>query len=122
MLLQKYLKVMDLKSKFNKYNIMQLISIAETNSDYTDHAKNIAIDIINSKEKKEDINIKNVAVEYWKLYIEENIKSIILNKTLPKSHFLNDNEMREVLKSEFNKWKEKQELFGIDVTKYWATF
>ena len=113
---------MDLKSKFNKYNIMQLISIAETNSDYTDHAKNIAIDIINSKEKKEDINIKNVAVEYWKLYIEENIKSIILNKILPKSHFLNDNEMREVLKFEFNKWKEKQELFGIDVTKYWATF
>lgn len=113
---------MDLKNKFNGYNIMQLISIAETNSDYTDHAKNIAIDIINSKEENEDINIKKMAAKYWKLYIEENIKSIILNKTLPKSHYLNDNEMREVLKSEFKKWKEKQELFGIDVTKYWATF
>ena len=42
------------------------------------------------------------------------------NKTLPKSLFLNDEEMKTVLKIKFEEWKERQELLGIDITKYWA--
>tara|TARA_B100001287_G_scaffold260226_1_gene248110 strand:- start:8209 stop:8550 length:342 start_codon:yes stop_codon:yes gene_type:complete len=113
---------MNLKEKFTKYSSMQLIIIAETNSDYTDHAKNIAIDIINDREKKDEINIIKEATKYWKDYLNANFKTLIIEKKIPKSYFLNDHKMKEILKLAFEDWKEKQDLFGIDVTKYWAIF
>ena len=113
---------MNLKEKFIKHSSMQLITIAETNSDYTDDAKSIAIDIIRDREKKKEIDIIKEATKYWTDYLNTNFKSLIIEKKIPKSYFLNDDKMKEILKSAFDDWKEKQDLFGIDVTKYWATF
>ena len=36
------------------------------------------------------------------------------------SHFLDNLEMKTIVKDCFEKWKEEQELFGIDTTKYWV--
>ena len=113
---------MNLREKFIKHSSKQLIIIAETNSDYTDHAKTIAIDIIREREKKKEIDIFKEANKYWEEYLNTNIKSLIIEKKIPKSYFLTDDKMKEILKSAFDDWKEKQDLFGIDVTKYWATF
>jgi hypothetical protein len=110
----------NLKEKFNSYSSLELITIAEPNSDYTHLAKNIAIDIIQLREKNNEIDVIIEAKTYWVSYIESNIKYIILNKRIPKSHFLNDLQMKDLLKNAFTKWKEKQELLGLDMTKYWA--
>ncbi len=122
MQLLNFLAVMNLKEKFTKYNSTELITIAETNSDYTDDAKNIAIDIITEREKNGEINIEKAAKEYWHIILRKNLKSLIKNKKIPKSHFLNDHQMKEMIKLAFEDWKDQQDLFGIDITKYWATF
>ena len=111
---------MNLKEKFNRYSSQELITIIEPNSDYTHNAKTIAIDIIKLRDKNNEIDVINEASKYWQDFIKSELKSIILNKTIPKSHFLNDQQMKELLKNAFDEWKEKQALFGIDITKYWA--
>ena len=108
---------MNLKSKFINYSDYKLISIAEPHSDYTDEAKNIAIEIVMKRHNKD---FKKYASEYWMKFVQENIKTILKSKTIPKSHFLENQEMKEIVKDCFEKWKEEQELFEIDTTKYWV--
>lgn len=110
---------MNLKNKFSTYKTDQLIEIAELHSDYTVEAKKIAIQIL-SENKKEDLG-KDVE-KYWMNYLKENIKSILINKKIPKSQFLNEEEVKTLIKESFLKWKEDQELYEIDTTKYWAVF
>jgi len=114
--LQNYLK-MNLRPKFENYNLKELIIIAESHTDYTIKAKEIALEII--KEKKM-IDCINEAKKYWTKHININIKSILRSKTLPKSHFLNEKEIKLIIIKCFKNWQEKQKLFGIDITKYWA--
>ena len=63
---------------------------------------------------------KKYANEYWEEYILKNIKTILKSRIIPKSHFLDNLEMKIIVKNCFEKWKEEQELFGIDTTKYWV--
>ena len=111
---------MNLKDKLNQLPIQELIIIAEPHTDYTDDAKTIALDLLNERKWESIPNLKDEIKSYWENYISDNIKQILLNKTLPKSLFLNDEEMKTLLKIKFEEWKERQELLGIDITKYWA--
>jgi len=108
---------MNLKTKFTGFSDYELISIAEPHTDYTDEAKNFAIDIIMERHHKD---YKKYANEYWEEYILKNIKTILKSRIIPKSHFLDNLEMKTIVKDCFEKWKEEQELFGIDTTKYWV--
>ena len=63
------------------------------------------------------------AVSVWRIKeekIKKDIKSVLNSKQVPKSHFINESEMRLIIKDCFENWKEEQELFGIDTTKYWV--
>ena len=120
MQLCRFLIIMNLKDKLNQLPIQELIIIAEPHTDYTDEAKTIALDLLNERKWESIPNLKDEIKSYWENYISDNIKQILLNKTLPKSLFLNDEEMKTVLKIKFEEWKERQELLGIDITKYWA--
>ena len=120
MQLCRFLIIMNLKDKLNQLPIQELIIIAEPHTDYTDEAKTIALDLLNERKWESIPNLKKEIKSYWENYISDNIKQILLNKTLPKSLFLNDEEMKTVLKIKFEEWKERQELLGIDITKYWA--
>ena len=120
MQLCRFLIIMNLKDKLNQLPIQELIIIAEPHTDYTDEAKTIALDLLNERKWESIPNLKDEIKSYWEDYISDNIKQILLNKTLPKSLFLNDEEMKTVLKIKFEEWKERQELLGIDITKYWA--
>lgn len=120
MQLCRFLIIMNLKDKLNQLPIQELIIIAEPHTDYTDEAKTIALDLLNERKWESIPNLKDEIKSYWENYISDNIKQILLNKTLPKSLFLNDEEMKTLLKIKFEEWKERQELLGIDITKYWA--
>ena len=108
---------MSLREKLLKYQAKDLIEVAETHSDYTHEAKTIAIDII---KENNTIDFKNEAQLFWEEKIKKEIKSVLNSKEIPKSHFINESEMRLIIKACFEKWKEEQELFGIDTTKYWV--
>ena len=120
MQLCRFLIIMNLKDKLNQLPIQELIIIAEPHTDYTDEAKTIALDLLNERKWESIPNLKDEIKSYWENYISDNIKQILLNKTLPKSLFLNDEEMKTLIKIKFEEWKERQELLGIDITKYWA--
>jgi hypothetical protein len=110
---------MNLRNKFLTLSKVELIEIAETHSDYTIEAKNIANQIL--KEHHNNDFLEELK-QYWTNHIKENIKTILMNKKLPKSQFLDENAIKDLVKEGFNIWKEEQELYGIDTTKYWAVF
>ena len=110
---------MNLRNKFLNLSKVELIEIAEIHSDYTIEAKKIANQIL--KEHHKDDFLGELK-QYWTNHIKENIKTILMNKKLPKSQFLDENAIKDLVKEGFNIWKEEQELYGIDTTKYWAVF
>tara|TARA_B100001248_G_scaffold103757_1_gene77339 strand:- start:4073 stop:4405 length:333 start_codon:yes stop_codon:yes gene_type:complete len=110
---------MNLRNKFLNLSKVELIEIAEIHSDYTIEAKNIANQIL--KEHHNNDFLEELK-QYWTNHIKENIKTILMNKKLPKSQFLDENAIKDLVKEGFNVWKEEQELYGIDTTKYWAVF
>ena len=115
-----YFQEMTLKEKLNKLSIIKLVIIAEPHSDYTDEAKTHALDLLKEKNWENDPDIFDEIKEYWSGFISEQIKSILLEKKMPKSLFLSELEIKEIVKMKFEEWKERQELLGIDITKYWA--
>tara|TARA_Y100000991_G_C21970619_1_gene349248 strand:- start:2514 stop:2843 length:330 start_codon:yes stop_codon:yes gene_type:complete len=108
---------MSLREKLLKYQAKDLIEVAEPYSDYTHEAKTIAIDII---KQNNTLNFKIEAKIFWEKKIKKDIKSVLNLKEIPKSHFINESEMKLIIKTCFENWKEEQELFGIDTTKYWV--
>ena len=115
-----YFQEMTLKEKLNKLSIIELVIIAEPHSDYTDEAKTHALDLLKEKNWENDPDIFDEIKEYWSGFISEQIKSILLEKKMPKSLFLSELEIKEIVKMKFEEWKERQELLGIDITKYWG--
>ena len=115
-----YFQEMTLKEKLNQLTIIELVIIAEPHSDYTDEAKTHALDLLKEKNWENDPDIFDEIKEYWSGFISEQIKSILLEKKMPKSLFLSELEIKEIVKMKFEEWKERQELLGIDITKYWA--
>ena len=120
MLQNNYFQEMTLKEKLNKLSIIELVIIAEPHSDYTDEAKTHALDLLKEKNWENDPDIFDEIKEYWSGFISEQIKSILLEKKMPKSLFLSELEIKEIVKMKFEEWKERQELLCIDITKYWA--
>ena len=84
--------------EFLKYQAKDLIEVAEPHSDYTHEAKTIAIDII---KENNTFNFKKEAQLFWEDKIKKDIKSILNSKEIPKSHFINESEMRLIIKACF---------------------
>ena len=106
--------------KFSHLKLHELIEICESKSDhYTEQAKEAALTIIELKDPEIE-EIKEAAITYWNNKINLDIKSLILNGHIPKSDYLNSEEIISIMKNAYEKWKSKQELLGIDTTKYWA--
>jgi len=111
---------MNLINKFKSYPLIELIKIAEVHTDYTDEAKSAALEIIHQIDQNTNPDLVKVASIYWETYLIKNIKSMLINNKIPKSHFLNEDLIKKMMRDAYNKWKEQQELLGIDITKYWA--
>ncbi|GEM_PF-3039744 len=106
--------------KYSHLKLHELIEICDSDKDhYTNEAKEAAQTIIELKDP-DYIEIKEAAKAYWKEKIDANIKSIIMKSQIPKSNYLSSEEITEIMKFAFDKWRSKQELLGIDTTKYWA--
>ena len=106
--------------KYSHLKLYELIEICESDTDsYTKKAKEAAQTIIELMDP-EITELKAAAIKYWDNKINSNIKTLIMKGEIPKSSYLNTDEITELMKSAFIKWRSKQELMGIDTTKYWA--
>lgn len=102
------------EEKYISYSVKKLISIIESDEDdYTLQAKEMASKVLDSRsELPETINY--YAKSYWKKTIRYNFKKLLGAKGLPISQFLSEQELRELFRIEFQKWKNKKELLSVE--------
>ena len=111
---------MDLEEKYRNLEIINLISIIESGEDYTEKAKNIAcLELKKRIETPEEIT--KIASEL----VHEKCKKVWENFSIfnpvphpPKSNFLNNEEVLNILKEEYEIWGGKREDMAIDPWKY----
>ncbi len=111
---------MNLRNKFLTLSKVELIEIAEIHSDYTIEAKNIANQIL--KEHHKDDFLEELK-QYWINHIKENIKTILMNKKLPKSQFLDENAIKDLVKEDLmfgRKSKNFTELIPRNIGLYFS--
>jgi len=109
---------MSLINTFSNHTLLQLVIILESGEDYTQKAKEAALEIIKQRSIDEN-DLKNESIIYWEQQINENIKGLLLSKQKPESAILSQEEMSIIFKKAFDNWKENQKTFEIDTTKYW---
>ena len=106
--------------KYSHLKLHELIEICDSDTDhYTAQAIEAAQTIIELKDPDYS-EIKEAAHTHWNQKINTNIKSLIMKGQIPKSNYLSAEEITELMRAAFDKWRSKQELLGIDTTKYWA--
>ena len=109
---------MSLLDTFKNHTLQQLVVIVESGEDYTQKAKDAALEIIELKEI-EALDLKKEATFFWEQKIDNNIKGLLLSKQKPVSSILTEEEMGLIFKKGFDNWKENQKTFEVDTTKYW---
>ena len=109
---------MSLIKRYSNHSLKELVIILESGNDYTDEAKEAVRTIIEFKEPSE-LELKEIALEYWENNINDNIKSLLLQNEKPISEILSKEEIKKIMITAFEKYQEKLQLFQIDITKYW---
>mgnify|MGYP005993372687 CR=1 FL=1 len=109
---------MSLIKRYSNHSLKELVIIIESGNDYTDEAKDAVRTIIEFKEPSE-VELKEIALEYWNNKINNNIRSLLLQNQKPNSEILSKEEIKKIMITAFEKYQEKLQLFQIDTTKYW---
>lgn len=109
---------MSLIDRYTNHSLKELIIILESGDDYTKEARDAIRSILKVKNPSDD-EVNEIAFEYWEQKIDDNIKSILLQNQKPKSEILSEIDMKSILIAAFDKYRETQQLFEIDTTKYW---
>lgn len=111
---------MTIKEIYQNKELPELIKIIEKPSDYTQECVMVVIEEI----KTRDINseeAKQLAEENIRNNFAKNLNSFdpFHDKIIPpKSHFLNEEEVLLLLKTEFDTWLSKRESYDFDVWLY----
>ena len=109
---------MSLIKRYSNHTLKELIIILESGDDYTEEAKDAIRTIIEFKDPSE-LELKEIAFEYWENKINDNIKSILLKNQKPISKILSKEEIKTIMVTAFERYQEKLQLFEIDTKKYW---
>ena len=111
---------MTLKERYNEEDNVTLISILENSDNYTSECISVVQEILNNRDFDPHFQ-KNVAESLMRDKIKKMLDTFdpINEKIkLPESNFLNDEEIIEILKEEFEKFIETKEALKFDVWKY----
>lgn len=104
---------------FSGYSNAKLIEIIELPDAYTEEAVKIAQGCLNDR-KLHPSSCHNLAKDFWKAYIIKHFKTILHKKLQLQSNYLKQDEMKEIYQEALEYYNERQELFEIDLTKYWG--
>ena len=110
---------MELEDQYKAFSNDQLLRIIELPEAYTSKAQKTAKLILESR-----IILKSSLIEMskdlWLNYCKENFKQIIGDSIKLNSHFLDKSELKQIMDRAYEYHKERQELFEIDLKKYWG--
>jgi len=110
---------MRLEERFKSMSLVELIDVIERPEAYTDEAREIAKEVFKSKNVVPATTTK-LASEFWESYCKSHIKEILYEKKKLISHFIEDKALNEFIRLAYEYHKERQELFEIDLKKYWG--
>lgn len=108
-----------LKELFSDYSNAKLIEIIELPDAYTEEAIETAQACLKSRNLLPS-SCQNLSREFWKPYIIKHFKLILNKKLQLKSNYLDQDEMKALYQEALTYYNERQELFEIDLTKYWG--
>ncbi len=108
-----------LRPLFEKHSNAHLIEIIELEDAYTDEAKHMAQQLLNERHVLPSSQ-KSMAVDFWREKIKDEFRTLIKQKPAFSSNFLEEEEFKALYQEAYEYHKERQELFEIDLTKYWA--
>ena len=108
-----------LYERYLNYSQAELIAIIETPDAYTTEAREAAEKVL------EDMHVlpnstHQIAEEHWRQYIRKHFKHIVSHKIKLMSKYLNSDEIKKLIEEAHEYHMERQELFEIDLTKYWG--
>ena len=64
---------------------------------------------------------KGAAVAYWKDYLEQEMRDILVNERSIESHVLNEDELKEIFSLVFEEYQARKKDLGIDdIRKFWT--
>ncbi len=108
-----------LRTIFEKHSNAHLIEIIELEDAYTEEAKQVALELLNERHVLPSSQ-KTMAMDFWREKIKDEFRTLIKKKPEFSSAYLNDEEFKVLFEEAYDYHMERQELFEIDITKYWA--
>ena len=66
-------------------------------------------------------DIENAAFEYWTIYFQNNMQTILADRIVLISHLLPDEDFRQCFENAFQEFRQRKKHLGIDdIRKFWA--
>lgn len=108
----------NLQTLFSTKSNETLIAIIESGEDYTQMAKDVAMQLIENR-KLLPQSVKTIATQIWQDKISKSLRFYLKQAEPTESNFLSPDELKGLFKAAFETYTERQELLSIDTTKYW---
>ena len=108
----------DLTKRYQSLSNEELVTIVDSKG-HTPEARETAFQVL-QKQNVLPVSLHKIAEENWTNYCRENFRTIIKNGEKLESRFLSNEEIRTIIQDTYDYFKERQELFEIDLTKYWG--
>ena len=114
-----YARIMNLLPFYKTYSNEKLIRIIDMPDGYTEEAKRVALTVLESRKLIESAK-HELARMAWEDYCQTHFKQIVNDSVRLKSQFLKEDEINQIMNDAYNFHKDRQELFEIDLSKYWG--
>ncbi len=108
----------DLKDRLHLKQNGELIAILESKDAYTPEAVQFAAEIIQER-FIEDEELDRLVIQFWEKELNESLKSYLKSGEIPKSNFLNEQQLKELFAKKYQEYVERKEVLAVDSTLYW---
>lgn len=108
-----------LKERFSSLTNKELVEVIELPQAYTEEAILIAKNVLLERRVLES-SIKELSHQFWRAYINKHFKTILSKKMRFTSPYTSEDDMKALFDEALENFKERKELFEIDITKYWG--
>lgn len=110
--------MVELREQYLLKSNAELVRIIDL-EDYTPEAKMVARNVL-EENKVLPSALHKIAMEEWLEYCKHHFRTIVSDTIKLKSEFLNQKDFEILMQEAYEYHKERQELFEIDLTKYWG--
>lgn len=111
----------ELKDRLHLKQNDELIAILESKNAYTAEAVQYAAEIIQERFLDTD-EIISLVSNYWDNELNESLKSYLKSGEVPKSNFLNEEQLKVIFAKKYQEYVERKEVLAVDSTLYWFAF